>query len=62
VLLKLSALFLLIVIAIFHINLSLYEHFMPYGIRRVLTGAALIFFAHIGFGRPTTAAEEIQDP
>lgn len=62
VILKLSALFLFIIIGFFHLDLSLYQPFMPNGIRGVLNGAALIFFAYIGFGRPTTAAEEIEDP
>jgi len=62
VLLKLSALFLFIIIGFFHLNLSFYEPFMPNGIGGVLNGAALIFFAYIGFGRPATAAEEIKNP
>jgi APA family basic amino acid/polyamine antiporter len=35
---------------------------MPNGIKGVLDGAALIFFAYIGFGRPATAAGEIKNP
>ena len=62
VLLKLSALFLFIIIGFFHLDFSLYKPFFPTGVRGVLNGAALIFFAFIGFGRPTTATEEIKDP
>jgi APA family basic amino acid/polyamine antiporter len=62
VLLKLSALFLFIFIGFFHLDFSFYQPFMPNGIGGVLNGAALIFFAYIGFGRPSTAAEEIKDP
>jgi APA family basic amino acid/polyamine antiporter len=62
VLLKLSALFLFIFIGFFHLNPSFYKPFMPNGIKGVLDGAALIFFAYIGFGRPATAAEEIKNP
>lgn len=35
---------------------------MPNGWEGVLGGAALVFFAYIGFGRATTAAEEIKNP
>ena len=62
VILKISALLLFIIIGFSHINLSLYQPFMPNGIEGVLNGAALIFFAYIGFGRPATAAEEIKNP
>lgn len=62
VILKLSALALFIVIGFSHLNFSLYEPFSPNGIKGVLSSAALIFFAYTGFGRPTTAAEEIKDP
>ncbi len=62
VLLKISALFLFIIIGFFYLNFSSYQPLMPNGIRGVLNGAALIFFAYIGFGRPATAAEEIKDP
>jgi APA family basic amino acid/polyamine antiporter len=62
VLLKISALFLFAIVGLLHLNFSLYQPFMPNGVRGVLNGAALIFFAYIGFGRPTTAAEEIENP
>lgn len=60
--LKVSALVLFIIIGSYHLNFSFYRPFIPNGIGGVLSGAALIFFAYTGFGRPTTAAEEIKDP
>ena len=63
--LKISALALIIALAFIpmsRINLSLYQPFMPNGWQGVLSGAALIFFAYIGFGRAATAAEEIKNP
>jgi len=62
VLLKISVLILFVIIGFFHLNFSFYQPFMPNGIIGVLNGAALIFFAYIGFGRPATAAEEIENP
>jgi len=62
VLLKISALLLFIIIGFFHLNFQLYQPFMPNGITGVLNGAALIFFAYIGFGRAATAAGEIKNP
>jgi L-asparagine transporter-like permease len=35
---------------------------MPFGFPRVVTGAAVIFFAYIGFDAVSTAAQEAQKP
>ncbi|MHB8632782.1 MAG: APC family permease [Thermoplasmatota archaeon] len=60
--LKLSVLALFIALGFVHFNGGLYHPFLPQGWTGVLKGSALVFFAFIGFGRATTAAEEIQDP
>ncbi len=36
--------------------------FLPYGVGGIFQGAALIFFAYIGFDAVSTAAEEVKDP
>jgi APA family basic amino acid/polyamine antiporter len=36
--------------------------FMPYGFKGVITGAAVIFFAYIGFDAVSTAAQEAKNP
>jgi basic amino acid/polyamine antiporter, APA family len=36
--------------------------FFPYGISGIFQGAALIFFAYIGFDAVSTAAEEVENP
>ncbi|MEW5759183.1 MAG: amino acid permease [Candidatus Thermoplasmatota archaeon] len=39
-----------------------YEPFMPYGFGGVMTGAAIVFFAYIGFDAVSTTAEEAKEP
>ncbi|MEM0950969.1 MAG: amino acid permease [Cyanobacteria bacterium P01_H01_bin.74] len=39
-----------------------WQPFFPFGVQGVFSGAALIFFAYIGFDAVSTAAEEVQNP
>ena len=59
---KLLVIFLFIVIAAFNVNPANWHPFMPYGWNGVMGGAALIFFAYIGFDAVSTAAEESAFP
>ena len=59
---KLSALLVFILIGIFNINPSNWIPFLPFGFKGVMTGAAIVFFAYIGFDAISTAAEETKDP
>ncbi len=59
---KLFVIFLFIVIAAFNVNPANWHPFMPYGWSGVIGGAALIFFAYIGFDAVSTAAEESAFP
>src|SRR5438874_1294580 len=58
----------LIVLAIFifvgmqHINTANYHPFAPNGFKGVHQGAAIVFFAYIGFDAISTAAEETKNP
>src|SRR6185295_17154011 len=58
----------LVVLAIFviagatHIDPANYTPFAPNGFRGVHQGAAIVFFAYIGFDAISTAAEETKDP
>ena len=62
VIIKLSVILLFISIGVNYINPANYHPFLPYGWIGVFKGAAIIFFAYIGFDAITTAAEEVKNP
>lgn len=62
VIIKLSVILLFISIGVNYINPANYHPFLPYGWSGVFKGAAIIFFAYIGFDAITTAAEEVKNP
>jgi APA family basic amino acid/polyamine antiporter len=77
VILKLSAIIFIIVVGIFFVNIENWQPFIPepemvthadgsskpaYGIRGILSGAAAIFFAYIGFDVVSTSAGEAINP
>lgn len=59
---KLLVIVLFIVIASTNIHVANWSPFMPFGWHGVINGAALIFFAYIGFDAVSTAAEEAINP
>jgi APA family basic amino acid/polyamine antiporter len=62
VVLKLAILGLFIAVGAFWVQPENWTPFMPNGWQGVFSGAALIFFAYIGFDAVSTAAEEAKDP
>ncbi|QDQ39992.1 amino acid permease [Legionella geestiana] len=62
VLVKLTVLLAFILAASGEIQPSNWSPFMPWGFNGVMEGAALIFFAYIGFDAVSTAAEEAKNP
>ena len=62
VLIKLAVVVLFIVVAMGHVKTGNWHPFMPFGFNGVIGGAALIFFAYIGFDAVSTAAEEARNP
>ncbi len=62
VVLKLAILMFFIAIGAFWVRPENWTPFMPNGWHGVTTGAALIFFAYIGFDAVSTAAEEAKNP
>jgi APA family basic amino acid/polyamine antiporter len=59
---KLIVLALFIVMGLQHINTANYHPFAPNGFRGIHQGAAIVFFAYIGFDAISTAAEETKNP
>ena len=62
VVLKLAVLALFIAVGLANINPANYEPFAPNGFRGIHQGAAIVFFAYIGFDAISTAAEETKNP
>src|SRR6185503_3675419 len=59
---KLIVLALFIVMGVQHINTANYHPFAPNGFKGIHQGAAIVFFAYIGFDAISTAAEETKNP
>jgi APA family basic amino acid/polyamine antiporter len=62
VMIKVGAVLFVIVAGIGYINATNWTPFMPYGWTGVFSGAAIIFFAYIGFDSVSTHAEEARNP
>jgi len=62
VVIKLLVLTLFVVVGGMHINTANYHPFAPNGWRGIHQGAAIVFFAYIGFDAISTAAEETKNP
>ncbi|MBX7119970.1 MAG: amino acid permease [Gemmatimonadaceae bacterium] len=62
VLVKLAVLALFVIVGAMHIDPANYTPFAPNGFRGIHQGAAIVFFAYIGFDAISTAAEEVKDP
>jgi len=59
---KLGAIGLFVLVALFNVQPANWRPFLPFGWEGVMQGAALIFFAYIGFDAVSTAAEEARRP
>jgi basic amino acid/polyamine antiporter, APA family len=62
VLVKVAVILLFLYLGFSHINMANYIPFFPFGWQGVVTGAAIVFFAYIGFDAVSTSAEEVKDP
>jgi len=59
---KLTAVAIVILVGAFFVRPSNWTPFVPFGWHGIMKGAAVIFFAYIGFDAVSTAAEEVVDP
>jgi len=62
VMIKLFAIAIVIVVGVFYVRPVNWTPYAPFGWGGVMRGAAVIFFAYIGFDAVSTAAEEVIDP
>ncbi len=58
---KLGAIFLFLALAAPHVEAANWEPFLPFGYSGVVSGAAIVFFAYIGFDAVATTAEECRN-
>jgi basic amino acid/polyamine antiporter, APA family len=59
---KVGIVLLFLYLGFSHINPVNWSNFMPFGWSGVVTGAAIVFFAYIGFDAVSTTAEEVRNP
>lgn len=62
VFIKLATVAMFIIVASQHVNPANWSNFAPFGWTGIMQGAALVFFAYIGFDALSTAAEETVNP
>jgi len=62
VFIKVLTVLVFIGVGLFNVQPANWVPFLPFGFSGVMTGAAIIFFAYIGFDAVSTAAEETKDP
>ncbi|MDR3593120.1 MAG: amino acid permease [Negativicutes bacterium] len=62
VFIKLGCVALFLFLATPHVNPLNWQPFLPFGLSGVASGAAIVFFAYIGFDAVSTAAEECKNP
>jgi len=62
VLVKIVVILLFVFLGVRHVSLSNLQPMMPFGWKGIMAGAAIIFFAYIGFDAVSTAAEETKNP
>ncbi len=62
VIVKLTVILFFIILGLFFIKPANWSPFMPFGWTGVMTGAAIVFFAYIGFDAVSTTAEETKNP
>jgi APA family basic amino acid/polyamine antiporter len=62
VILKLAVILFFIAVTVGHVEPARWQPFMPFGFKGVMTAAAIVFLAYVGFDAVSTTAEEARNP
>jgi APA family basic amino acid/polyamine antiporter len=62
VIVKLAVVLFFIVTAVGHVDPAKWQPFLPFGFKGVMTAAAIVFLAYVGFDAVSTTAEEAKNP
>ncbi|MFJ8258604.1 amino acid permease [Peribacillus asahii] len=62
VFIKVFVILLFIGVGVFYVEPANWQPFTPFGMTGVMNGAALVFFAYLGFDAVSSAAEEVKNP
>lgn len=62
VVIKIAVVLIFIFVGFRYVEPANWKPFMPFGWKGVMSGAAIVFFAYIGFDAVSTAAEEVKRP
>jgi APA family basic amino acid/polyamine antiporter len=62
VIVKLAVVLFFIVVAVGHVDPAKWQPFLPFGFKGVMTAAAIVFLAYVGFDAVSTTAEEAKNP
>jgi len=62
VVIKLAVVVFFIVAAVGHVDPAKWQPFLPFGFKGVMTAAAIVFLAYVGFDAVSTTAEEAKNP
>lgn len=59
---KFGLIALFLIVGIFYVKPGNWQPFNPFGVKGVVSGAAMVYFAFLGFDAVAMAAEEVKDP
>lgn len=62
VMIKIAVIALFVIVGLFYIKPANWHPFLPFGVNGVVSGAAVAFYAYIGFDAVSTASEEVKNP
>jgi APA family basic amino acid/polyamine antiporter len=62
VIVKVAVILFFVLLAVWYVNPGNWKPFMPFGFSGVMTAAAIVFLAYVGFDAVSTAAEEAINP